>query len=134
MEANTLFTDVDIIYSYTREQAIEDGVLVDVSKMATEAGFRVPVALTAAVWTKIERIPPALKGIQDVNGRLWDVLWMGWNAARRGRGSSTVIYRLHLHRNENGRRVKMIALKMVIGAHGPHDPRPCITIMLPHED
>ncbi len=39
-----------VVSSYTRTQAIEDGVLVDVSEMAQEAGFKHPVALTRAVW------------------------------------------------------------------------------------
>ena len=34
----------EIIYAYTRAQAIEDGVLADVSEVAKEAGFRYPVA------------------------------------------------------------------------------------------
>jgi hypothetical protein len=32
-----------LIYSYTRAQAIADGVLVDVSELAREAGFRFPL-------------------------------------------------------------------------------------------
>ena len=35
---------------YTRAQALADGVLIDVSEMAGEAGFRWPVAITAAAW------------------------------------------------------------------------------------
>ena len=35
---------------YTRAQAIEDGVLVDVSESAREAGFKFPVAVTRTVW------------------------------------------------------------------------------------
>ena len=38
------------IYRYTRAQAIEDGVLVDVTETAREAGFRCPVAITHAAW------------------------------------------------------------------------------------
>ncbi len=34
-----------VISVYTRAQAIEDGVLVDVSETAREAGFRIPVAV-----------------------------------------------------------------------------------------
>lgn len=34
------------IFSYSRKQAIADGVLVDVSEMAREAGFKYPVAVT----------------------------------------------------------------------------------------
>jgi type I site-specific restriction endonuclease len=32
----------DVIYSYTRKQAIEDGVLVDITEMAKEAGIKYP--------------------------------------------------------------------------------------------
>lgn len=40
----------DLIYSFGRTQAIDDGVLVDVSDMARQGGFVVPVALTTAAW------------------------------------------------------------------------------------
>src|ERR1035437_5291152 len=36
----------NIIYVYTRKQAVEDGEQVDVSPTATEAGIRFPVFLT----------------------------------------------------------------------------------------
>ena len=39
-----------VISVYTRAQAIEDGILVDVSETAREAGFRIPVAVTRSVW------------------------------------------------------------------------------------
>ena len=38
------------IYVYTRAQAIEDGELIDVSKTAKQTGFKLPVAVTRAVW------------------------------------------------------------------------------------
>ena len=41
-----------LIFSYTRAQAIADGVLVDVSELAKQAGFRFPVAVTAGVWAE----------------------------------------------------------------------------------
>lgn len=37
-----LFSDAPVVHAYTRAEAIEDGVLVDVSETAREAGFRVP--------------------------------------------------------------------------------------------
>lgn len=43
----------ELIYSYTRAQALADGELVDVSQTAIEAGFRVPVAITRALWAAI---------------------------------------------------------------------------------
>ena len=41
----------EMIYSYTRAQAIEDGELVDVSDMAKQSGFKISVAVTRAVPT-----------------------------------------------------------------------------------
>ena len=47
----------EVIFGYTRRQAIDDGVLVDVTEMAREAGFSWPFAMTAEVWALIEAIP-----------------------------------------------------------------------------
>lgn len=44
----------EVIHAYTRAQAIEDGVLVDLSGLASEAGFRWPLAVTQAVWAVVE--------------------------------------------------------------------------------
>ena len=55
---------LEIIYVYTRAQALEDGVLIDVSDTAREAGFKCPVALTSAAyadcveWTEVN--PPLI--------------------------------------------------------------------------
>ena len=43
-----MFENADLIHRYTRAEAIADGVLIDVSAVAREAGIRYPVALTAA--------------------------------------------------------------------------------------
>jgi len=125
-----MFTQDDLIYAYTRAQAIEDGVLVDVSEMAREAGFKWPVALTAEVWAVIENTPPKLQGFQDVQGRLWDVLWMLKLASRRG--GREIHYRLIVDRNENGRRLRYLTLKAVSGPGD--DAEPVITVMLPWQD
>jgi hypothetical protein len=39
---------MEVVFSYSRAQAIEDGVLIDAGVLAYEAGFRYSVALTAA--------------------------------------------------------------------------------------
>jgi hypothetical protein len=41
-----MFDDADLIHRYTRADALRDGVLIDVSAAAREAGIRFPVALT----------------------------------------------------------------------------------------
>lgn len=42
-----------VIHTRTREDALADGDLVDVSHMAREARFRIPVALTRAAWAEV---------------------------------------------------------------------------------
>ena len=119
-----------VIYAYTRAQAIKDGVLFDVSETARESGFIWPVAITAAVQALIEAIPPRLRGINDVDGRLWDVLWMAYMAIRKAPhgGDDLLYYGLIL---PHGRK-KNVTLKLVTG---PGDQgEPVVTIMLPDED
>jgi hypothetical protein len=67
-----MFENSDLIHSYSRAQAIEDGVLIDVSATAREAGIRWPVALTRAAWERCVSVPPGV-ACQDEAGRLWDV-------------------------------------------------------------
>ena len=45
-----------VIFSYTRKQAIDDGVLVDVTEIARRVGFVIPVAMTATCWAAIGHI------------------------------------------------------------------------------
>ena len=75
----------EVIHSYSRAEALEDGVLVDVSQTANEAGFVFPVAVTAGVWADVNDIPESKRGIQDMEGRLWDLLF---SAAQRCKVSS----------------------------------------------
>lgn len=134
--SDTIFGDV--IYAYTRAQAIEDGVLVDVTEMAREAGFRFPVAMTATVWgdcVEWSDEDSKRQTHQDEAGRLWDVLWMGMYAARRSasRNTSQISFSLYrVPRGGRGVRARLTHLKLVIGPGD--DGEPVITIMLPNED
>ncbi|EQD71656.1 hypothetical protein B1B_04334, partial [mine drainage metagenome] len=47
----------ELLYSYSRADAIRDGVLVDVSERARRAGIKHPTACTAGVWALIECLP-----------------------------------------------------------------------------
>lgn len=69
-----MFRNAEAIYTYTRAQAIEDGVLHDVSEMGKEAGIKYPVAITDRLTHTLE--PPDEAVGQSFSGRLWDVLWM----------------------------------------------------------
>lgn len=125
-----MFSEDDIIHTYTRAQAIEDGVLVDVSTTAQEAGLRFPVALTCAVWGQYVEVPEGVEG-QDEAGRLWDILWMLAIAIRGSKDlGDTLNFQLYV-RNEN-RRADLVTLKAVCGPND--DASPCITVMLQNED
>jgi hypothetical protein len=63
----------EIVYAYTRAQAIADGVQVDVSSVASEAGIRFPVFITRTAFDAYVTVPPDVTG-QDKAGRLWDVI------------------------------------------------------------
>ena len=122
---NELFGEV--IHSYTRTQAIADGVLVDVTETAREAGFRLPTAITAALWADIEQIP-SKHPYQDVQGRLWDVLYMAAGNARRNKEVSRFAYELILHRE------RAEGLVTLICDCGPGDnAEPVLTIGYPED-
>jgi uncharacterized protein DUF6573 len=118
-----------LIYTYTRAQALADGVLIDVSETARELGFRYPVALTAALWADIQAIP--VGSTEDVAGRLWDVLWMAACAARWGAdGADQLTYELIMA--VEGAQRACYPVKIVIG---PGDAgEPVLTLMRPNED
>jgi hypothetical protein len=122
------------IHTYSRAQAIEDGMLVDVSDTASEAGFRIPVAMTRAAWADCVEWTEAdshRQTHQDEAGRLWDVLWMAVRAARRG-GSETLFQLYRVPRGGRGTRPRLTTLRMLCG---PGDAgEPVITILLPGED
>lgn len=132
---NNLFGEVS--YSYTREQALQDGVLVDVSATAQEAGFTLPVAVTRAVWVDCVEWPEELnaikKTVQDEAGRLWDVIYMASVAARQNQDKSVVSYCvLRVPTEGKKRRPREVELMMTI--HGDDQGEPVITISQPNED
>ncbi|MGE5609775.1 MAG: DUF6573 family protein [Bacillota bacterium] len=136
------WNDAEIIHAYTRRQAIEDGVLVDLMQPETKAlvenaGIKVPVAMTATAFSRciwpIENAEGEawLKNqCQDLKGRLWDVLWM-FRCASHGQSTDTVLFQFIVQDWETKRRRRM-TLKAVI--HGGGQGEPVITIMLPEED
>lgn len=123
----------EIIHTYSRADAIRDGVLVDVTSTAAEAGFTVPVALSAAVYEDCVRWDESDPRPQDEEGRLWDVLSMARLAARDAGRVRRVIFELRrIDRAGYGHTPGRVRLALEIG---PGDTaEPVITIMQPHED
>ena len=126
-----MFDEADVVFSYTRKQAIEDGVLVDVSEMARECGFKYPAAVTARVWAEVIATDAKAEAVgQSESGRLWDVLWMLRVAIARSQGHrDTIFYELIV---SDGRKQRTVRLKSVCGPGD--DGSPVLTIMAPDED
>lgn len=127
----------DFIMTYSREEAIADGTLVDVTRWAREAGIKFPVAITEALQNMIEDKP----SMEDVEGRTWDVLWMLKCAikgaiASEKKGDDLILYRLVLNDSranfDDDYEAREVTLKALI--HGGDNGEPVITIMLPDED
>ena len=128
----------EVIHSYTRAQAIEDGVLVDVSETARQAGFVWPVAMTAAAWEDCvawSEEDSRRQAYQDETGRLWDVVWMASRAvkaAARAGEQASLFQLFRVPRGGRGVRPRLATLKVMVG---PGDgSEPVITILLPRED
>jgi len=120
---------------YTRRQAIEDGVLVDLMQPETvglvrEAGFKFPVAMTAGAFAAtVAEIGKPLPEGQDIQGRLWDVLWMLACAIKTAGSTDRVKFRVSVW---NGRRREEVPLWSLCGPGD--DGAPVVTIMLEGED
>lgn len=128
----------EVVFTYTRAQAIADGVLMDVTEMAREAGFRSPVALTVGAWEACVAWSDndnETQIYQDEAGRLWDVLVMALYGIRRTGGTTQheLPYPL-LCVPRDGQSMQPVetTLKMMVSTGD--DGLPALTIALPHED
>jgi hypothetical protein len=123
--------DAEVISVYTRKQAIEDGVLVDLSAVAPDVcsqHFKYPVACTAAVWSIIDKAVQNKKHHNDLNGVVHDILWMSrkasWGINPDTRHFGVII--------KGAGRQSKFALKIVVS---PGDtPEPVLTVMMNDED
>jgi len=121
-----------VIYAYTRAQAVADGVQVDVTKTAKEAGISFPVFLTRTVYDAYVAVPEGVQG-QDEAGRLWDVCWMLRFAILRSRSHGDRVPVALYVRNDN-HRAKLVKLIAKCGPLDMDDAQPAITVMMPDED
>ena len=123
----------DVIYSYTRNQAIEDGVLIDVTTISNQAGFKFPVALTVGAWVECVKVPENSHG-QDEQGRLWDILTVlnyriKASLMNREGSQDRVDFKVKVWNGKNSCNQELYAVV------GPGDQgEPVITVMLIGED
>jgi hypothetical protein len=134
----------NVIFSYTRKQAIEDGVLIDITEMAKEAGIKYPVAITSTAFFGYVAPDPMLPG-QDLKGRLWDLFTMFKLAAKRTDGPE-ILFKVQFVLNgirvgpeerpvrniDDSWKLVEVTLQAVCGPSD--DPATVITLMLTDED
>ena len=130
--------DFDVVYRYTRAQAIDDGVLIDLTDLAKETGFRIPVACTAAVWH--EYIVPSEEleePGQSERGRAHDMLWILFNAIRQADADTDrLLFKvIFLMPSQCRGRRECRDTGTLNSLCGPGDEgEPVLTILLPSED
>ena len=132
MNEKNPFEDVPVIFSYTRKQAIEDGVLVDLTAWSRDTGFVIPVACTHALWQGYIVPPPGTAELgQSERGRGHDLLWMLYLAIRSAPKSQDTLMFEVIFLQAPGKQ-ETVQLKAICG---PGDQgEPVLTLMYPHED
>ena len=131
-----MFEESDVVFRYTRKQAIADGVLVDLMQPETEslvkeAGFKWPIAITASAFSAaVCPLGESLPEGQDLKGRLWDLLQKLRLAARSSPPhSDRVHFQVLVWDGKRHQTVRLWSLR------GPGDQgEPVLTVMLEGED
>ncbi|MBI5242406.1 MAG: hypothetical protein HY922_01825 [Elusimicrobia bacterium] len=127
----TGWEDTEIIHAYTRTQALEDGVLVDLGQLAREAGFCWPLAVTRAVWDVLEPSEELKTEGQSWTGRAWDMLFILRVSLRQSRDGREARF-APLSVRRPGGAPEFVALRAVSGPGD--DGEPVITVMMADED
>ncbi len=122
----------DIIYSYTRAQALADGVLIDVSALAREAGFTLPVAVSDSLYHGYLTPPLDLaKAGLSLEGRLWDTLSVLRYAIKAAPATDRLSFSVLFQISPDTAPIPVDLLAIC----GPDDSgAPVITVMLPSDD
>ena len=127
--------DPNIVFTYTRKQAIEDGVLIDITDIAKEIGFISSVAVTSTVWPGY--IVPAKEleyfG-QSVKSRVWDVISRLYFQIQCSEATDIIYFKtvFMMPAERNIYKHETVELKAVVSAGDNGEP--VLTIMLPGED
>lgn len=125
------FHNWNVVYAYSRSQAIADGVLVDVTDAARAVGFRVHTVVTDHLFNDYVVPRPGLEGEgQSLEGRLHDLLLLALVAAKRSKGTDRVNFKVSFLM-EAGKSETLDALAHI----GPGDEgEPVLTLMLPEDE
>ena len=122
-----------VISSYSRAQAIEDGVLVDLSALCPDECmlYKNNVCCTQEVFSLIDRAVHNKQFCNDLKGVVWDVIFMSTHNVVKEVDPTTRLFEVII-KGANSMPKGIYRFKVVCG---PGDEaEPVITIMLPNED
>ncbi len=120
----------ELIHSYTRKQALEDGSLIDITEYARLHGFKIPVAVTASLWGYIGVSPELAEIGQSVADRLKDVLFLLLMEIRKA-GADTDRIKYPVDFLVEPDRTETVEVYALVGPDD--DLKPCLTIGLPED-
>lgn len=136
-----MFSESDLVFSYTIKDAVRDGVLIPVpGNISKDCRIKFPVYFNDSVWSGYVKALPEEDHTEQISDMLKDFTFCA--AGYRG---SILKFKIYLECDPSDPlepneqlceddRVKSAELKVVITAHDIDDPTPAIFIMLPWED
>ncbi|MGD8405313.1 MAG: hypothetical protein PVJ21_16755 [Anaerolineales bacterium] len=131
---DNIFSNDDIIHTYSRKEALEDGFQVDANigefAEVTKQHHKFPVYMTRGVYELIERAVKNERWANDWKGVWHDILWMN-RVMKRYIDESTVEFQVIIRGAGRKQKYTMIAQ---VGPMDIDDPSPAVTISLPGED
>ena len=113
----------NIIFAYTRQQAIEDGIFVDVSEVARTIGFVIPVALTSSLYYAYIK----KQDEQETARRLDAFLLTIYNQIQKRKDDNFLKAKVRFDKD------KETEVWTVVEGISPTDPNPAMNIMLPED-
>ena len=121
-----------VIHTYTRAEALADGVLFDCGDLAREAGFTWPVAVSQRLYSDyLTPSPDLIRAGASFTGRLWDVLTVLRYAIKNSKADCFLRFTVLVLMSPD---TAPVPIELVSVAGPDDDGSPCITIMLPDED
>lgn len=125
-----MFENENLIYAYTRKDALEDGLQVlltgEAGDMAKQVGYRWPVYMTHSIFSIIQEATEKRKGYLCFNGILWDILHMS-RVNSRQTSDRSIEFEVKIAG-------KIHTLWCESGATDIDDPTPCLTFSLPSDN
>ena len=127
---NELFGDT--VYSYSRADALSDGVLVDLNKYISvkESPFKFPMACTDTVYNIIERAVENKEYSNDYEGVVWDIMFMAIHGKVQTINESTILFEVLITGTDQPDDLYTFKCQ----CHAGDNLEPVLTIMLPTED